>query len=74
MTMRRILIDLSDTQIEELTTLAQRERRPRAAIIREAIGAYLSDGRQAQASNVFGLWKHRGIDGLRYQKELRSEW
>ena len=72
--MNRILIDLGDTQIEELTTLAEREHRPRAAVIREAITTYLADGRQALGRNVFGLWKNRSIDGLHYQEELRSEW
>jgi predicted transcriptional regulator len=72
--MSRILIDLSDTQVEELTTLAEQEQRPRATLIREAIGVYLVDRRQTLEHGVFGLWKGRGVDGLRYQQKLRSEW
>jgi metal-responsive CopG/Arc/MetJ family transcriptional regulator len=71
---RRILIDLNEAQVEELTTLAQSEQRPRAAVVREAISAYLVQRRQAPGRSVFGLWQGRGVDGLRYQQELRSEW
>lgn len=72
---RRVLIDLNEAQVMELTALAHREQRPRAAVVREAIGAYLAQRRQAPPGRgVFGLWRGRGVDGLRYQQELRSEW
>ena len=72
--MSRILIDLNDEQVKDLTALAEREQRPRAAVVREAIGAYLVQRQQAPQRNVFGLWQRRGVDGLSYQQELRSEW
>ena len=71
---RRVLIDLNEAQVMELTALAQREQRPRAAVVREAIGAYLAQRRQTPGRGVFGLWQGRAVDGLRYQQELRSEW
>lgn len=72
--MSRILIDLPDAQIEELAVLVETERRPRAAVIRDAIEAYIANHKQARGDEVFGLWKNKKIDGLEYQQELRSEW
>ncbi|MDR3298445.1 MAG: ribbon-helix-helix domain-containing protein [Candidatus Accumulibacter sp.] len=72
--MSRILIDLPDTQVEELAALAEVERRSRAAVIRQAIEAYVAQRRQVPGTQVFGLWKDRKIDGLEYQREIRSEW
>ncbi|MDR0275175.1 MAG: ribbon-helix-helix domain-containing protein [Burkholderiaceae bacterium] len=72
--MSRILIDVNDVQVKELAALAEREQRSRAAVVREAIGAYLAQRQQAPERNVFGLWQRRGVDGLSYQQELRSEW
>jgi len=72
--MSRILVDLPDSQVEQLTLLAETERRPRAVVIREAIAAYLVERRPQAAPEVFGLWKNRGADGLQYQQKLREEW
>jgi metal-responsive CopG/Arc/MetJ family transcriptional regulator len=72
--MSRILIDLPDAQVEELAVLVEREQRSRAAIIRDAIDAYITQHKRASGVDVFGLWKNRKIDGLEYQQELRSEW
>ncbi|MDR1646744.1 MAG: ribbon-helix-helix protein, CopG family [Zoogloeaceae bacterium] len=72
--MSRILIDLPDTQVAELAVLVKTERRPRAAVIRQAIAAYIAQHRRSPGTNVFGLWKDRKIDGLEYQREMRSEW
>lgn len=73
--MSRILIDLTDLQVEELAALAQTEHRPRAAIIREAIESYIAQRkRSAAGADVFGAWKSRQVDGVDYQRELRSEW
>ena len=72
--MSRILIDLPDAQIEELALLVEAERRPRAAVIREAIETYIDQHKRALGADVFGLWKAKKIDGLEYQQELRSEW
>ena len=72
--MSRILIDLSDAQIKELAALVETEHRPRAALVREAIEEYISLRKKAQGGDVFGLWEGKWVDGLEYQKELRSEW
>ncbi|HDR9481826.1 TPA: CopG family transcriptional regulator [Burkholderia aenigmatica] len=73
--MSRILVDLSDGQLDELAAIVETEHRPRAAIIRDAIDAYIALHKQRPlADDVFGLWKDHTIDGLAYQEKLRSEW
>jgi metal-responsive CopG/Arc/MetJ family transcriptional regulator len=72
--MSRILVDLPDSQVEELAVLVEAEQRPRAAVIRDAIEAYISQHKAAFGVDVFGVWKSRKVDGLEYQQELRSEW
>ena len=75
--MARILIDLSDAQLQALAVCVQTEQRSRAAIVRDAIDAYLArhavPGADAM-SGVFGLWKDRAVDGLEYQTARRAEW
>lgn len=73
--MNRILIDLTDAQIEELAALVETEHRSRAAIIREAIESYIAQRkRSAAGADVFAAWKGSQVDGVDYQRELRSEW
>ncbi|KVD59754.1 CopG family transcriptional regulator [Burkholderia ubonensis] len=72
--MSRILVDLPDAQIQALAALVEAERRPRAAVIRDAIDAYLAQRKRAVGADVFGLWKEKKIDGLTYQEALREEW
>jgi len=72
--MSRILVDLPDAQVEELAVLVEVEQRPRAAVIRDAIEAYIAQHKPAFGANVFGLWKSKKVDGLEYQQELRTEW
>jgi predicted transcriptional regulator len=70
----RTLVDLSDRQVAALEELSKRERRSRAALIRQAIEDYLAKRRSQQESDAFGLWGERKVDGLTYQKKVRSEW
>lgn len=72
--MSRILIDLTEMQLSELSALVEAEQRPRAAIIRDAIDAYIATHKRTVGADVFGLWKRRKVDGLQYQQALRSEW
>ncbi|MCL2876130.1 MAG: ribbon-helix-helix domain-containing protein [Betaproteobacteria bacterium] len=72
--MNHILIDLPDSQRDDLAAIVEAEQRPRAAVIRDAIAAYISWHKRPPGVDVFGLWKGRKIDGLAYQQELRSEW
>ncbi len=65
----RTLVDLGDTQIQALDELSKKEKRSRAALIRQAIDDYLK-----KESDAFGLWGKRSVDGLDYQEKVRREW
>jgi metal-responsive CopG/Arc/MetJ family transcriptional regulator len=70
----RTLVDLGDTQIQELDELSKEEKRSRAALIREAIDDFLAKRRSKYEGDAFGLWGKRKVDGLVYQERARSEW
>lgn len=72
--MSRILIDLSQPQLEALARIVEVQQRPRAAVIRDAIEAYIANHPQPKGGDVFGAWRAKGLDGLDYQQALRSEW
>jgi len=70
----RTLVDLGDTQIRALDELSKKEKRSRAALIRQAIDDFLRDLRDKQEGDAFGLWGKRKVDGLTYQEKVRREW
>ena len=70
----RILVDLGDIQIQALDELSKKEKRSRAALIRQAIDDYLGKRHRGPESNAFGLWGKRKVDGLAYQEKVRREW
>lgn len=69
----RTLVDIPEEKIKELDELGKKENQPRAVLIREAISEYLHK-RKKDGSEVFGLWKNRNIDSLKYEKEVRKDW
>jgi predicted transcriptional regulator len=70
----RTLVDLGDAQVQALDELAHKEKRSRAAVIRQAIDEYLLRRRKLEELDAFGLWGERKVDGLVYQEQVRSEW
>ena len=57
--MTRILADLPDEDIKWLDRLADEQGKSRAALLREAVGAFRG-GRSANwVDRGFGLWRHR---------------
>ena len=66
----RISVDLDDARIQALDELSQREKRSRAALIRQAIDDYLG----SRQGDAFGLWGKRKLDGLAYQQKVRGGW
>ena len=70
----RTLVDLGDSQIQALDKLSKKEKRSRAALIREAIDDYLVKRRDKQEGDAFGLWGKPRVDGLALQKKMRAEW
>jgi len=70
----RTLVDIPESDLRELSELGRRQGQSRAALIREAVGAYLAVRRQIRAADAFGLWGQKGTDGLAFQRQLRGEW
>ena len=70
----RTLVDLGEARIQALDELSKKEKRSRAALIRQAIDDYLAKRRSQQEGDAFGLWGKRKVDGLAYQKKVRGEW
>jgi metal-responsive CopG/Arc/MetJ family transcriptional regulator len=69
----RTLIDIPENELERLDSIAREARRSRASMVREAIVEYLTN-HETSSDSAFGLWGKRGVDGLAYQKKVRSEW
>jgi metal-responsive CopG/Arc/MetJ family transcriptional regulator len=74
MTQMRTLVDLGETQMRSLDELSKKEKRSRAALIRQAIDDFLARRRGDQDGEAFGLWGKRKVDGLAYQEKARREW
>lgn len=70
----RILIDIPDKQLNELVEICKQEKRSRAAVVREAVATYVMAHRTKKSADAFGLWGVKKIDGLKYQRKIRSEW
>ena len=70
----RTLVDIPEPQIRALDEASRREKRSRAALIRQAVDEYLSKRRGSPDDDAFGIWGDRQVDGLVYQKKLRAEW
>jgi len=71
----RVLLNLSDAQIDALRMIGDLEKKPQSVIIRDAIQKYIAQHECVSVQqDVFGLWKDENMDGLKYQQRLRSEW
>lgn len=71
----RTLIQIPDEQVQELATLCEEKKISRAEAVRQAIRVYLAENRSSKAMAAgFGLWAGRGIDGLKYEQDMRAEW
>ncbi len=73
----RVLADIPDDDLEKLDALAAREKRSRAAAIRDAIKQYLvqrSDNKDWIERGA-GYWKDREDigDAVEYQRAMRED-
>ncbi len=59
----RTLVDIPEKQLKALTRLSKSKKRSRAAIIREAVSAYLEKEKPNAIDAAFGLWGDRAVDG-----------
>lgn len=71
--MTRVLITLPDEHLDAIDQLARSQKRSRAAIIREALAAYLEHKPNDAFAAAFGSWKGE-VDGLTYERRFREEW
>jgi metal-responsive CopG/Arc/MetJ family transcriptional regulator len=72
----RTLVDIPEEDIEKLDALAARERRSRAAAIRDAIKLYLvSNSGTDWIARGAGYWKDRTDigDAIEYQRAMRED-
>jgi len=73
----RILTDIPDDDIEKLDALAAKEKRSRAAAIRDAVKLYLvqNAGNKDWIERWAGLWTGRDEipDGVEYQRAMRED-
>lgn len=69
-----VLVDLPDGDVRALDALSEKLKTSRSALVREAISEYLERNRSVTLDDTFGLWKHRQVDGVDYQRTLRDEW
>ena len=73
----RILTDIPDEDIEKLDALAAKEKRSRAATIRDAVKLYLVHNADNKdwIERGRGYWKDRTDigDGLEYQLAMRED-
>ncbi|OHV75994.1 CopG family transcriptional regulator [Rhizobium sp. LCM 4573] len=70
----RTLVDLGEADLEALDRLAKEENVSRASLIRAAVREYLRRNAKEKQAEAFGLWGTSGIDGLKFQEEIRGEW
>lgn len=72
----RTIVDIPDTHVKILDQLSKRDKVSRAETIRQALKQYIVQrSRKSEGyKSAFGLWKKKKIDGVMYQKKLRSEW
>ena len=71
----RTIITLSKDHLTSLQELCNDEKISRAELIRRAISLYIEKKYSLKKSpDVFGLWKKRKINSLKYEDSLRHEW
>ncbi len=73
----RVLADIPDDDLEKLDALAAREKRSRAAAIRDAVKLYLlqREDNQDWIERGYGYWAGRTDigDGVDYQRAIRED-
>ena len=70
----RTIVDLPKEQLKLLSVICESRKISRAEVIRKAISAYLRKEIDNSDTDVFGLWKNRSVDSVKYQNRCRDEW
>jgi len=74
--MPRILADLAEDDIKWLDARAAEQGKSRAAVLREAVSAYRTEGSADWIARGFGVWKDRVAmtDSIVWQRRERANW
>jgi len=70
----RTIVDIPKEQLKALSKVCERRDISRAEAVRQALRSYIEQTRDADPNEVFGLWKDRHVDGLKYEDSIRGEW
>lgn len=72
----RITIDLPAELVAALDQLSASQGMSRTDHLRQAVTAYLANQTRIGSDHRigFGAWKHKRVDGVKYQRRIRSEW
>ncbi len=69
----RTIVDLPESERDQLDALCAQRGISRAQALREALVLWLERERPRHGA-VFGLWSDRGPDGVELQRRLRQDW
>jgi predicted transcriptional regulator len=70
----REAVEISEAEARLLDEVARQSGTSREAVIKDALSDYLARLKRQRIDAAFGLWGHKTVDGLEYQRKLRSEW
>ena len=69
----KTLVDIPNNQIKSLAMICDEFNISRSEAIRRGIDLFIKKNNKKNI-DVFGIWKDKNIDGLKYQNNLRDEW
>ena len=72
--MPRTIVDIPSEQIDALDRLRESQHVTRAALIREAVAAYLTTHHAGLAEEAFGVWRDKPVNAFAHERKLREEW
>ena len=77
--MVRAIISIPDKSLKRIDGIARKAKKSRAQIVREAVDLYIKNNDQQPTwkeivHQTAGIWQHKKIDGVEYQRQLRAEW
>ncbi|PKB90444.1 hypothetical protein A8A01_07205 [Ewingella americana] len=72
--MARLVIDLSEKELQRLDELGTLLQVPRDEVIRNAITALARTSGLIQNDSTFGLWTNQSVEGVSFENQSRDEW
>ncbi|QMV53941.1 hypothetical protein [Ewingella americana] len=72
--MARLVIDLSEKELQRLDKLGTLLQVPRDEVIRNAITALACTSGLIQNDSTFGLWANQSVEGVTFENQRRDEW